>query len=382
MHPYSLAMRSEPPATRRARQSRAWPRYRNNLARHLIGVSRDLQSRVMHCLSEDLGYRGLRPSFGPLLSLIWDKALPLTAIAGELAISNQACSQLANLAEAAGYLERRPNPEDRRSKLVMLTSRGRALSEQGIRIVLECESEYQVLVGPSRYRRFTAALVELYQGLALPAHADSALTTGASQSIGVLPLVSVKLQQVLMEATIARGHAGLKMSHAQVLAIIGPAGARIHEIARIQRVSRQAISATSQDLEALGYLQRQPDPRDRRGVVLTLTSRGEGLIADSVAALDELERRFRDIVGVRRLEDLQRVALDLYYALHLEAEIVEADFGQQALAHHTNGREPRRGERDIEQLATRLRHWLGGGDAARLMAALEPRAARARRGVT
>ena len=360
-----------------------WPRYRSNLARHLMGVSRDLQSRVMHSLSEELGYRGLRPSFGPLLSLLWDEARPLTAIAAELAISNQACSQLASLAQAAGYLERRPNPDDRRSKLVMLTSRGRALLEQGIRIVLESESEYQVLVGPRSYRRFTAALAALYQGLALPAHADSVLTSRASQSIGVLPLVSVKLQQVLMEATIARGHAGLKMSHAQVLPIIGPEGARIHEIARIQRVSRQAISATSQDLEALGYLQRQPDPRDRRGVVLRLTSRGEWLIADSVAALDELERRFRDIVGGTGLADLQRVALDLYYALHLEAEIVEAEIGQQALAHDTQGRKLERGERDIEQLATRLRHWLGGGDAARLVAALEPRRATgARRGVT
>jgi DNA-binding MarR family transcriptional regulator len=195
-----------------------------------------------------------------------------------------------------------------------------------------------------------------------------------------LPLVSVKLQQVLMEATIGRGHAGLKMSHAQVLPIIGPEGARIHEIARTQHVSRQAISATSQDLEALGYLQRQPDSRDRRGVVLTLTSRGEGLIEDSVASLDDLERRFRGILGVRRLEDLQRTALDLYYALHLEAEIVEADFGQRA--HDKNARKLKRGERDIEQLATRLRHWLGGGDAARLVAALEPPATRARRGVT
>ena len=109
-----------------------WPRYRDNLARHLIGISRDLQSRVMQRLGQDLGYAALRPSFGPFLSLIWDGGRPLTAIAGELAISNQACSQLANHAETAGYLERRPNPRDRRSKLVVLTARGRALVETGI----------------------------------------------------------------------------------------------------------------------------------------------------------------------------------------------------------------------------------------------------------
>ncbi len=151
-------MRSKSATTRASERSGASSRYRDNVARHLIGVSRDLQSRVRRSLGEDCGYPGLRPSFGPFLSLIWDEGRPLTAIASELAISKQACSQLANLVEAAGYLERRRNPEDRRSKLVMLTSRGRALVEEGVQIILESESEYAALVGTGAYRRFTRAL--------------------------------------------------------------------------------------------------------------------------------------------------------------------------------------------------------------------------------
>lgn len=330
----------------------------------------------MHSLRQERGFRGLRPSFGPFLSLIRDEGRPLTAIAGELAISKQACSQLAKLAEAAGYLERRPNPHDQRSKVVMLTPRGQLLVEQGVRLILESESDYAALVGPSPYRRFTAALAALYQGLGLPAHADRALFARASRSVGVLPLIGLRIQRELMEATITRGHAGLKMSHGQVLPLIGPEGGRVHAIARLQRVSRQAISATTRDLEALGYLRREPDPRDRRGVVLQLTSRGEGLIADSVAALDGLELLFRDILGERRLEHLQRVARDLYRALHLEAEIFGAGSGQEAAQNASSGWKPRRGGHDIQQLATKLRRRLGTGDVARLAALLEPRARR------
>ena len=372
-------MRTEPAAGVEAPRSgpdRAWARYRDNLARHLIGISRELQTRVRRSLGEECGYRGLRPSFGPFLSLIWDDGRPLGAIANELAISNQACSQLADLVEAAGYLERRPNPEDQRSKLVFLTPRGRALVEQGVRIILESEAEYAALVGPGAYRRFTSVLAELYQGLGLPAHADPALFARASRSVGVLPLVGVRIQRELMEATIARGHAGLKMSHGQVLPLIGPEGGRIPEISRLQRVSRQAIHATTLDLEALGYLRREPDPRDRRGVVLRLTTRGAGLIEASVAALDGLELRFRDLLGERRLEHLQRVARALYHALHLEAEVFEAGSGRRAASSAIGDPKPKRGGRDIQQLARRLRRRLGSGDAARLAALLEPRARR------
>jgi len=372
-------MRPEPPAsagTERGASIAAWPRYRDNLARHLIGVARELQTRVQHALGERFGYRDLRPSFAPFLTLLWDEGRPLRAVAHELAISNQACSQVADLVEAAGYLERRPNPQDRRSKLVLLTPRGRALAEQGVRLILENEAEYAALVGPGAFRRFTSALAALYQGLGLPAHADPRLLARAGRSVGVLPPIAVRIQRELMEATLARGHAGLKMSYGQVLPLIGPEGGRIHEIARLQRVSRQAISATTLELEALGYLRREPDPRDRRGVVLVLTSRGTALIRDSVAALDELERRFRGLIGERRLASLRAVARDLYRALRLEAEIFETPPEPRAAARARSGRKRARGGSDIERLATRLRSRLGSGGAARLAALLEPPARR------
>ena len=351
-------MRREPAAgagTGRSLPIEVWPRYRDNLARHLIGVARDLQGRVQTALGERCGFRGLRPSFAPLLGLIWEEGRPLRELAQELAISDQAAGQLADLVEAAGYLERRANPRDRRSKLVRLTPRGRALAEQGVRLILESEAEYAALVGPGAFRRFTDALAALHRGLGLPAHADPRLLARAGRSIGVLPPITVRIQRELMEATRARGHAQLKMSYGQVLPLIGPDGGRIHEIARLQRVSRQAISATTLEIEALGYLRREPDPRDGRGVVLALTSRGAALIRDSVAALDELERRFRGLIGARRLASLRGVARELYRALRLEAEIFEA-----------------RGGREIARLAMRLRDRLGSGDAARLAALLEP----------
>jgi len=344
-----------------------WARYRDNGARHLVGIARALQARLMHTLRHEHGFEGLRPSFGPFLSLLWLEERPLASIAGQLAISRQACTQLANLTERTGYVERRSDPQDRRSKQVRLTRRGRALVEAAVAVILEVETEYAALVGRSAYRGFARSLAALYRGLRIPTHENPALTAAAGRSIGVLPLVAVRIQHDLMEATGARGHRALKMSYAQVLPLIGAEGGRIHEIARIAGVSRQAIGATSRDLEARGYLRREPDPRDRRGAVLRLTPDGVRLIRDSVAALDDLDRDMARILGRERFQGLRHVARKLYLALHIEQEIFETGSAPGCeVPPHTA---PQAND-EIARLAARLRSRLGAGDTLRLAALL------------
>jgi DNA-binding MarR family transcriptional regulator len=144
------------------------------------------------------------------------------------------------------------------------------------------------------------------------------------------------------------------MSHAQVLPLIGPEGARVGALARIQRVSRQAISTTAKDLERLGTLRRETDPRDRRGVVFRLTASGERLIEDSVAALDALDQSIVLAIGIRRVSALQKGACALYEALHLEDEVFETDRSRRL---HLRGRDTN--DVELEALATRLRRELG-----------------------
>lgn len=361
-------------------ETATWTRYRDNVARHLIGIARDLESRVVRSLGEDAGFGGLRPSFGPILSLLWGEGLPLSVVASELAISKQACGQLANTVAAAGYLERVPNPADRRSKKLVLTARGRSLVEQGARLILAIDAEYRSLLSATAYRQFTWALGDLYRSRGLPMNTDPDLEKVANESVGTLPLIAVRVQRELMEATGRRGHPGLKMSHGQVLPLLGADGGRIVEIARLQGVSRQSISTISQDLEHLGYLSREADPVDGRGVVLRLTAAGQALIEDSVAALDELESSFEEALGARGLRLLKRTARELYRALRLEAEIFGAprDAAAGADARRSPRREGRlrtapsrgRDNEEIQRLASRLRSELGHGDAARLAALL------------
>lgn len=58
-----------------------------------------------------------------------DEGPSLTALSEQLAVSKQAASQLIDTLVLRGYLDRRPDPEDRRRMTVQLTERGQAAAE-------------------------------------------------------------------------------------------------------------------------------------------------------------------------------------------------------------------------------------------------------------
>jgi DNA-binding MarR family transcriptional regulator len=76
-------------------------------------------------------------------------------------ISAQAMVQAVDYLEARGYVERSPDPADRRAKVVRLTARGRA-ADRAAREQLEAvEAEWARRIGPDRYQEFRLAFADL-----------------------------------------------------------------------------------------------------------------------------------------------------------------------------------------------------------------------------
>ncbi len=343
-------------------------RHRNDAVRHLTVVARDLQTRMTAGLVVEQGFDSLRSSLGPFLSLIWTKDRPITLLARQLGITKQACSQLASLAEEAGYLERLPDPDDRRSKILRLSPRGRMLIQRSIEIVRQADRDYSGIVGPTAYARFTAAVAELYKAINVPTKHDLAYLEKATRTVGALPLITLKAQQDLMQATAAHGHTGLKMSHSQILPFVGASGVRISDLARIHAVGRQTLSATARDLVALGYLRRELDPNDRRGALLFLTDGGVRLVRDSIVELRKLERRVEKILGRRLLGQFLAVAEELHAALDAGDDIFDISAARSSA--RAPGRS-KRDESDLTRLAARLQRELGPRRSVRLAALLQ-----------
>ena len=307
-----------PSTPRIDRQQDLWSRYRSNLPRHLIGIARHLQTGSMRLL-QDQGYTALRLSFEPYISLLGGSGARLTDIAVSLGISKQACNQSADEIERAGYLCREADPDDRRARRIVLTARGLALQSDGHAAIRRLQQGYAELIGKEAFDDFLRVVTRLVAGLPCnPGGAEP--PAGAELGVMMAPL-SRFLMHSLMDRTRARGHPGLKISHGQVLSLIGPAGGRMQVMARIQEVSKQAIGAVARDLEALGYICRTPDPDDARQATLALTPRGVRLREDSIASVDDLSAVFREILGVRGLATLESRSAALYTALGLEQEV-------------------------------------------------------------
>lgn len=340
-----------------------WERYRSNLPRYCMGVSRYLQAQMMHTLQEELGHSQLRINYEPFITLVGDEGARLTELAEWLSISKQACNQTVNQMERTGYLRRRPDPQDGRAKRVVLTDKARLLVQQGANLVGEVEEEFAQLIGAGEVAMLSALLSRIYSGLDLPGMRLETLAGAAPQRrlLGLLPRITDYMMQRLMELNIAKGHVGLKMSYAQVLSLIGPEGGRIQQMARLQEVSKQAIGATATELEGLGYILRQPDPADARQVVLQFTEAGRQLLSDSVDSIDALEDELEEILGADGLSSFRELTGELYQALHVEDEIFETM--------------EMSGQVDLKLLAARLHRQLGREDAARLasLLALEKR---------
>lgn len=98
-----------------------------------------------------------------------------------------------------------------------------------------------------------------------------------------------------------------KPSHSAVFAQISPAGSRLTELARGANMTPQAMGELVDELEQLGYVERRPDPTDRRAKLIALTSRGHECIAAGIATIQGIEERIDQVIGPDGHAQLRRL---------------------------------------------------------------------------
>ena len=105
------------------------------------------------------------------------------------------------------------------------------------------------------------------------------------------------VQDELYRRLEAAGYRDLRPRHGLVLAYLDEQGSRATELAALSGRHKQLIGRTVDELEALGYVTRTPDPTDRRAKLVVPTPRGRAVMGLSDQIMADLGARGAQAVG-------------------------------------------------------------------------------------
>lgn len=114
----------------------------------------------------------------------------------------------------------------------------------------------------------------------------------------------------------AAGFDDIRPPHANVFPFVPAEGIQVSELARLARVRKQTMAQAIEGLERLGYVERRPDPSDRRARLVFLTERGQAVPRIAAATGPRVEERWAELIGHEELEMLRNLLQRLLAELH------------------------------------------------------------------
>ena len=121
-----------------------------------------LAARIYAAAVAGTAFGDLRPSHGNAMEqLELEDGLRLTDLAARAGMTAQSMGELVDDLEGKGYLERRPDPDDRRAKRIYLTDRGRENARIAKQATAEVEAALVALLGEERHRNLRRTLKDI-----------------------------------------------------------------------------------------------------------------------------------------------------------------------------------------------------------------------------
>ncbi|KDN21729.1 MarR family winged helix-turn-helix transcriptional regulator [Amycolatopsis rifamycinica] len=119
------------------------------------------------------------------------------------------------------------------------------------------------------------------------------------------------VQRELFSTLAERGFDDLKPRHGAVLAYLDPDGVRATDLSRLSGQHKQNIGILVDELESLGYVERRPDPRDRRAKLVCPTERGLAQMRTADAIMAAIQHRHAERLGTDDYEQFKRRLIEI-----------------------------------------------------------------------
>jgi len=110
---------------------------------------------------EKAGYEDIRPTHGCVFRFVRENGMRLTELATYAGMTKQSVGELVDDLVDQGYVERTPDPEDRRAKLICLTDKGVKAQRRGFGLIEEVEARWAERFGTERIAELREILEEI-----------------------------------------------------------------------------------------------------------------------------------------------------------------------------------------------------------------------------
>ena len=130
----------------------------------------------------------------------------------------------------------------------------------------------------------------------------------APQNLGILLREPFRVgSERLHERFAERGHPDVRPPHGNVFQFLDDTGTRVSVLAQRAQITKQSMAELVAHLEHHGYVERVPDPADRRAKLVRPTPLGDEVYAIAREVVAELEHRLVKRLGTDRLATLREL---------------------------------------------------------------------------
>ena len=114
------------------------------------------------------------------------------------------------------------------------------------------------------------------------------------------------------------GFGDIRPAHSNVFPFVPPDGISISGLAELARVRKQTMAEAVEQLERMGYVERRPNPLDRRSRLVFLTDRGFSVRPVTHATAERVEKQWAELSSPDELEALRASLLHLLTELRAQ----------------------------------------------------------------
>jgi DNA-binding MarR family transcriptional regulator len=127
----------------------------------LLATVKDAVGAELHARLVALGFPEIRPAHGCVFGNIDQPGARLTELADRSGLTKQSVGEAVADLEQLGFVERVPDPEDGRAKIIRLTSHGADALAAAEEIFSGIEARFAAEVGRERFDEFRETLTRL-----------------------------------------------------------------------------------------------------------------------------------------------------------------------------------------------------------------------------